>query len=84
MQIESCTCVDCKESCATINFDNAYPDDGYTIELKVDTMILNLIWVIVAVAAAFLIIVILSYIFRKFLLLIFFMVISLSVAEFSG
>ena len=66
--MDGCGCVDCQASCTTINFDEIYLDEGYSIKINVDTVIFDLIWTIVGVTAAFLLIVILSYLFRKLLL----------------
>ena len=67
-EVDGCGCVDCQASCTTINFDEIYLDEGYSIKINVDTVIFDLIWTIVGVTAAFSLIVLLSYLFRKLLL----------------
>ena len=69
-EIESCTCIDCKESCTRINFDKieAYADEGFYINMKVDDVIFDLIGVIVALISAFILVVIVSYTCRERLL----------------
>ena len=67
-EVDGCGCVDCQASCTTIKFDEIYLDEGYSIKVNVDSVIFDLIWTLVGVTAAFLLIVILSYLFRKLLL----------------
>ena len=67
-EVDGCGCVDCQASCTTIKFDEIYLDEGYSIKINVDSVIFDLIWTLVGVTAAFLLIVILSYLFRKLLL----------------
>ena len=67
-EVDGCGCVDCQASCTAIKFEEIYSDEGYSININVDTVIFDLIWTIVGVTAAFLLIVMLSYLFRKLLL----------------
>ena len=67
-EVDGCGCVDCQASCTAIKFDEIYLDEGYSININVDTLIFDLIWTIVGVTAAFLLIIMLSYLFRKLLL----------------
>ena len=70
VEISSCSCIDCKASCDRIQFDliEEYNEDGYSVEIKVESLIWDLIWSIVAIGAVFVGIVIFSYILRKPLL----------------
>ena len=71
VHIDSCSCIDCQGSCPVIDFPVDHPeyfDNGYTLEIEVDTFIFDVMWAIVGATAAFIVIVTLSYGLRKILL----------------